>query len=40
VNVNTGFTISVRNAQVTTKKYASYNIGKRTPSSFEDRARS
>lgn len=36
VNVSTGFTISVRNAQVTTKKYTSYNIGKRTPTTFED----
>jgi hypothetical protein len=36
VNVNTGFTISVRNTKVATASWSRYNVGKRTPTTFED----
>jgi hypothetical protein len=36
VNVNTGFTISVRNTRVATSVWSKYNAGGRTPTSFEE----
>ena len=40
VNVNTGFTISVRNTRVATATWSRYNTSTRTPTTFEDTARS